>query len=687
MICEVFCKLAVKFSIAAQNTNYVVSVKYNSCTIERIKYDSMIELPWIGPMTLQLLRKTLSFNIKIFLIVLSGIVASAHAAPGPRLNFSDLINGPDVGLGDGSGSGAVVTIWGQHLGDVQAGSTLHFRDSTGVIRQPHIYYWKKADGQLPGGPADLYSSHRMQEIAFSIPDSALGEGEIYVRVDGVESNALPFTVRDGNIYHVMSTGNDSTGDGSFGSPWRTVAGGPQANIAELGAITYIHDVDTLGDTSNRGIEWGESGVGEGGTLANQSALIAYPGEQPISRGKVGVHFYEVDAFVVSKMTVETGNCSSVNGSGYPSGCDDSSFTRGITTTNNGRTIANYITDMAGTCSSDATGGGAIQGNSRYYDYIFNAKVLGNEIEGYGCQGSHQQHHTTYFSIRSGNDNEQGPAPEVAYNYLHDNWPRGGIHFFDKEISGSTTCGNFTTTLAIHNNVIIEQGGAGISVNGSSCSTWAVDTSVYNNVLYNVGKRTDQDKTNCNTPNYCSQTPGGLSFGANGGETIRAFNNTIINWDPDDISGGGDKNPGCVTFTAGGTTGTTLDMDFYDNICQTNTDDWYSGWANRGDGATVDNGSNNVFHYSGNGSPSRAITPDWANDSMLSAPQLQVTGAYVTVSDSSPVLNAATRKIEFDIYGNQRGLITSVGAVSSADISIMSPPNPPSNISYTVVPIN
>ena len=47
----------------------------------------------------------------------------------------------------------------------------------------------------------------MQEIAFSIPASvAEGLGEIYVKINGINSNKLNFTVRDGSIYFVKVNG-------------------------------------------------------------------------------------------------------------------------------------------------------------------------------------------------------------------------------------------------------------------------------------------------------------------------------------------------------------------------------------------------------------------------------------------------------------------------------------------------
>ena len=152
----------------------------------------------------------------IFLLVLIffGINVSnnSKAASLPILNFSDLINGPKSGLGDGLGEGAIVTIWGNNLGSSQGTSKVYFKDSNNSIHEAaHVYYWKNADGQLPGGPSDLYTSHKMQEIAFSIPSAvADGAGKIYVEVEGVNSTELDFYARsDGIIRFVKAGGVDS----------------------------------------------------------------------------------------------------------------------------------------------------------------------------------------------------------------------------------------------------------------------------------------------------------------------------------------------------------------------------------------------------------------------------------------------------------------------------------------------
>ena len=183
----------------------------------------------------------------------------SHAfASTPLLNFTDLVSGPDTGLRDGLGSGVIVTVWGQNLGSAQVDSKITFTDSSGTERDmAHVYYWKNADGQLPSGPSNLFASHGMQEIAFSIPDCAMGAGSIKITVNGQASNTLPFTVRSGDIFHVTSGGSDSD-NGSFSAPWETTQ--EIVDSAPAGSTVYVHDVDSGGNSSVNGFYWNNANV-------------------------------------------------------------------------------------------------------------------------------------------------------------------------------------------------------------------------------------------------------------------------------------------------------------------------------------------------------------------------------------------------------------------------------------------
>ena len=102
------------------------------------------------------MRNTLRQSLFFLVIWLVSSNAPSNAqAFNPILNFSDLISGPDTGLGDGLGSGVIVTFWGQNLGSSQSDSSITFTDAGGNTHSPaYVYYWKNADGALPGGAGE-----------------------------------------------------------------------------------------------------------------------------------------------------------------------------------------------------------------------------------------------------------------------------------------------------------------------------------------------------------------------------------------------------------------------------------------------------------------------------------------------------------------------------------------------------
>lgn len=396
----------------------------------------------------------------IIIIALAFCPLSIYAAP--YLAFSDIVSGPDTGIGDGLGSGAIITVWGNNLGTSQGSNKIYFTDSASQKREAaYVYYWCSANGSS-GGPANL-SKLGLQEIAFSIPDGATGAGTISVTVGGVESNTLPFTVRTGNIYHIKTTGNDSTGNGSWSTPWLT----PEHIVQDANAHLAAGDIIYIGNgvTCSSGISIG-SVSGKDGTADSPISLVSYPGavvniDYP-SGGYGPIRNYNTEWHYWNFAKLK---CSSV--------------AYGIASFEGSRVVANYITGP----NSDSQGG-AISGSGLVAPAsrcTSDMKVLGNEIYDWGASNCSNLHHGIYLSNRS---DALWNAFEIGYNYLHDNKCNRGIHPYDEGVGGS-----YSGVIKIHHNWVENQVSAGLDITaggttGDDCFTDPIW--VYDNVFVNIG---------------------------------------------------------------------------------------------------------------------------------------------------------------------------------------------------------
>lgn len=577
----------------------------------------------------------------------------------PTILFTDIINGPDTGIGDGLGSGAIVTIWAQNIGSTQGASTAEFTDSTGTTRPAYVYYWKDADGVAPSGPAELFRSHGMQEVAISIPDGANGPGLIKLTVGG-DATYATFLVRSGQIYHVDPAGGSSVGsdanDGSFNNKWATVAHSVLEATAP-GTLVYIHEgtVGTAdaacvipdGDDAacrQRGI-YNNNDLADS-TLNNQYAYIAYPGTPPLIQGTAAVGVRNLEAFVFSKLDINASNWATVDANGQISNRKFEA-TWGIQTAPQGRQVGNAITDIPGWCASGLQG--AIRGDSEFGDKVSNTKIIGNHIYDYGCAASDRLHHTTYMSIRSGPADEQIVAWEFGYNFLENNDPKNGIHQFDQD----TGCGTLITDLLIHNNVIIGQGGAAINVGLSGCSTsWP--TKIWNNVMIDVGRAADWDGVDPNTTQAAG--PSCIKIRGNPGD-VEVFNNTCIDWDLQDLP---ISTKSCLGYEGGVE---NINLTFRDNICVTSEDKKFFDEENLsgGSGLPTTTFDNNVFYSSFGGTKVNAIVPSGSTNNIETDPLLTVNGARITVGVGSPIINQSTSEISRDVEGVIRGATSNIGA--------------------------
>ena len=436
-------------------------------------------------------------RLSIFIFLFTALLSSAALATAPPvLFFSDIISGPKTGLGDGLGDGAIVTVWGRNLGSTQETSKIYCNGA----EASHVYYWENADPENgDSGPADLYTYHKMQEIAFSISASAVdGTGKIKVVVGGIDSNTLDFMVRSGHIYYVAPDGNNNN-DGSWPHPWADAAGFGAISKMQAGDITYFKD----GYVAASGINPNQ----KKGSKFNSFAMVAYPGADILATNTsywtIGPHSQSSTYWDFCKWKVtSSGNA--------------------INTFKGGRVIANDITNIPGGCADGQ--GGAISGSGRdgEGEMISNVKIFGNYVHDWGCDASSKLHHVFYMSNRSGVPVEMW---EIGWNFLLNCKTTHGIHNYDEGV-----CGDGTGIYRVHDNVVVNQRGTGISHSGPQdgsgtdpCMSYPIE--IYNNLLINCGQGSGwQDSGGNSVPFWATS----ISLGGSTNHShVKIFNNTII----------------------------------------------------------------------------------------------------------------------------------------------------------------
>lgn len=615
--------------------------------------------------------------------------SQANASLTPKLNFTDLISGSGAGLDDGAGSGIIVTLWGQHLGNSQGDSKVYFEDVVGGITEvAHSYYWKNADGAKPGGISNLYDSHRMQEIAVSMPDAVSGDGFLFVEVDGEESNKLPFSIREGGIFHVSPTGTDSAESGTYNQPWATIQYALDSLSSNPGSTIYLHDDLLIGGIGvNRAIFWDESNAS--GTTSNQFSIVAYPGSHPLVMGTIGITNFGTTGLVLSKLLVQASHPDCVElANGQPE-CGPGLLTLAIRGSKDGRAVGNALTDIPGYCANGRDGALSVT-HIGGDDQVSNMQVYGNEIYEYGCEGSSKFTHTTYFTVRNRNDNQVDPW-RFAFNYLHDNDSKYGIHHYDQLIG--EFCGSPTGVMRIHDNVVINQAGSGISLGGALACDWTADFEIYNNILINTGRVSSWDGLDTSTA-FAPATSAIFIQNSGLSGDLRIFNNTIVDWNPDVVevvTDGSDVGyQACIVFFG------RIDEDhntnqilFSENICSTKHDKPFLITTNSFEGhfSRLEGSINNIWHYDSITDPNYAINPDeflsgyfagGAETGVSVDPLISVNRSILSLGHNSPAKNGATlpyTQISHDIYGIER--VDSLSEIGAVEIVIV--PKPPTNL--------
>lgn len=566
-------------------------------------------------------KSKLFFCLPLLLFMFFGIAKSASAAS-PALFFSDLIDGPNVGLTDDqvSNQGAIVTIWGHNLGSSQRTSKVYVgSDGSGWTEAVHVYYWGNADGSSNGVHADLYTKQGMQEISFAISSStAIGAQKIKVVVDGADSDQLDFYVRStGNIFFVKTTGSDSN-NGSWATPWLTIN---KATSSETGTHMHAGDIvyvcDGISASGTNPIDIGAN-ARKHGAINNMMGLITYPGATVMSTATgTGIRNYYFDNsyWVISKFFIDTAST-------------------GITIPRYSRAVGNRITGSSADGQS-----GALNAGVSTNDGISGIKALGNYIHDFGSSSTSNKHHTTYFLIRAP---ITIPGIEIAWNYLKDNHARYGIHYYDEAHVGS-----FSTPCSIHDNWVENQSGSGVNIGTQpddftyaefATGTWYV----YNNVLVNCGLTANQG--------IGANAQAMAFYGEQNTFNIYAYNNTIYGYGET-----GNSTSAAISVPLSGY-GQFGGIWAFENNIIFDTKNYPWSYSNSDNIKIPTISSNNIFYNGGDDNP--ASPPSWDTNPITSNPLfVNPSSNNFSLQSTSPAINAGSSLVSSivskDFFGLSR----------------------------------
>ena len=392
---------------------------------------------------------------KIFLMQLTFsflFIFSVSAYCKPVIFYTDILSGPNSGTNDGPG-GCYLTIFGKGFGAGKGTS----RITVGGSEVGAYKYWSDTRVSVQLGP----QNH---------------SGDIVVTTSGGSATAPDqFTVRDGDIYFVSLTGNDSTGVvNDINHPYHDPQYveslsnfGPGDFIVVRGG-TYDLDDGTYQMKSSRWIYPRKSGTDgypltfygypeSDGTFPN--VRIDHPGHRLWSNYTI-VSNWVVANFEVSLSVCDPSRPANFIGVGRPAAACPAGYTF-----SNGRFVN---IDAHGGCGSTVQGSDGIA-----VARVENVKLLGISVHDHRDGGAITDH-PIYLSAEQRNV-EVGWCS--VYNIARS---RALIQVHTDSFSGTCYGSKTITDIYIHDCVIHDVNGQAILIGGGTG-----DVFLYNNVIYNT----------------------------------------------------------------------------------------------------------------------------------------------------------------------------------------------------------
>lgn len=403
-----------------------------------------------------------------FFLLIIGQSALRGQGALPQIFYTDLDSGPNTG---GQGNlGAFVTIYGQGFGVSRGSSSVSVGSGA-----PQIVSWSDTKVIVQLG-------------------SNSTSGNILLKTGAGTSNPAPFTVRNGRIYFVATTGNDSS-DGSFLNPWRTLL--KARDSIEAGDTVYARN--GVAQKTDDGEGWSACITlgGKAGTAAKPIALVVYPNET----ATIG----DIDGCGSGIRTKGQGESFWTIAGFQLRGIDEALTTYDV---QGWRVIANDMTcpkgDEATACYETSL--------STYL------KVYGNNVHDTGKVGASALYHGVYFSTDSNH-------VDFGWNTIANVRGCRGLQIHSSPLNGggrNDPTGHDQFDLKIHDNFIHDTQCDGIVIYTVDPSRGPVD--IYNNVIMNAGKGPNNPEGSGAWS--CIYVAGYTNTGPEGSGTINVFNNIM-----------------------------------------------------------------------------------------------------------------------------------------------------------------
>lgn len=397
-----------------------------------------------------MLRKTV---LSLSLVVL----AAAARAAAPVIFYSDLTSGPNTG--GQNNKGAFVTIFGVHFGDTQGAGAV----------------------SVGGGAADNYAVWSDSKVVFQLGSSAASGNITITTADGT-SNGVPFTVRSCDIYFVSTGGSDTTGTGSYASPWRHLS--KARSVMSGGDICYIRGgtYTTSGENSSSKLFYvsGSYPWGGAGSDGAPNCMVGYPGEtavlQATSDGESVINYVGSNSDIPMSSNIVFANLvldanSRLSNFGWR-GCGNGAST--VNRVKNLRIVNVEVKNFKGP-SSGGTAGLEFGGDGP----IDNLRILGCSV--HDIDTSSKLDHGIYFSAGGGGF-EVGWSKIYNIKKVAASGGDGYSGFAIQTYHGSSSNYAPTTGVVIHDNMIYECPSRG----GINLADYTIDSLVYNNIIYGCG---------------------------------------------------------------------------------------------------------------------------------------------------------------------------------------------------------